>query len=279
MKPAPFDYAAARDLDHALALFGEAEGEAKYIAGGQTLGPMLNLRLSQPDRLIDLGRIDALRDARSEGDRVVFGAGVRHAEIEDGLLPDPSGGLMPQAAARLAYRAIRNRGTLGGSLVHADPAAEWPNILLALDATVHLRGLAGAREVRLGDFQLGYLTTDLAPDEIVASISIPVLGPTARWGYHKLCRQPGEFAQSLAVTVVFGPGRVRCVLGCAGPVPLLLKAVSALAGGVSGWRDDVRTEIAAALETDLSAAGIAVDALDLRAHAATVARSMKDALA
>ena len=279
MKPAPFDYAAARDVDHALELYGASEGETKYIAGGQTMGPMLNLRLTQPDRVIDLGRVAALRGARAEADRVVFGAAVRHAEIEDGVLPDPSAGLMPRAAAGLAYRAGRNRGTLGGSLAHADPAAEWPNILLALDATVHLRGLDGPRAVPLGSFQQGYLTTALAPDEILATIVVPTVGPQARWGYRKLCRQPGEFAESLAVTVRAGPGAARCVLGCAGPVPLLLEEVSALAARMDGWRAGAEAAIGAALDADFAAAGIAVDLLDRRMHLATVSRSMRDALA
>jgi carbon-monoxide dehydrogenase medium subunit len=279
MKPAPFDYAAARDLDHALALFSETEGEAKYIAGGQTLGPMLNLRLTQPDRVIDLGRIAALRGARTEAGRVLFGAAVRHAEIEDGRHPDPSAGLMPQAAARLAYRAVRNRGTLGGSLAHADPAAEWPNILLALDATVHLHGQDGTRALPLGEFQQGYLTTALAPDEILTGVSVPILGPGARWGYRKHCRQPGEYAESLAITVIPAPGTARCVLGCAGPVPLLLGAVSALVAGMSGWQEGTVAGIAAALDADLDAAGVEADALDRRMHAATLTRSIRDALA
>jgi carbon-monoxide dehydrogenase medium subunit len=279
MKPAVFDYDAARNLDHALELFAAAPDGAKYIAGGQTLGPILNLRLARPDRLIDIGRIAALQGARDEGARVVFGAGVRHAEIEDGRLPDPSAGLMPRAAQGLAYRAVRNRGTLGGSLAHSDPAAEWPNILRALDATVLLRGHGGDRELPLGAFQRGLLTTALAPDEIVTAIAVPALGPGARWGYRKLCRQPGEFAESLAVTVIPAGGTARCVLGSAGPVPLMLAEVARLAAGLKGWPAGIEAGIADALDADLAAAGIAADPLDRRMHAATVTRSIRDALA
>ena len=279
MKPASFDYVAARDIDHALDLFSTESDDTKYIAGGQTLGPMLNLRLSQPDRVIDLGRIEALRGARHEGERVIYGAAVRHAEIEDGELPDPSAGLMPHAAAQLAYRAVRNRGTLGGSLAHADPAAEWPNILLALEASVHLHGSAGRRELPLAAFQQGYLTTALAPDEILVAIAVPVLGPQASWGYRKLCRQPGEFAQSMGVTVRRGPGAARCVLGCAGPVPLLLPAVSALAGRLDAWTPGAGDDIDGAFDADLAGAGVTLDALDRGMHLAVVTRSIRETLA
>ena len=279
MKPAPFGYEVARDLDHALELFGAADGEAKYIAGGQTLGPMLNLRLSQPDLVVDVGRIPALQGAEAEPGRIIFGAGVRHSQIEDGAVPDPSTGLMPKAAAQLAYRAVRNRGTLGGSLAHADPAAEWPNILLALDADVRLHGLDGAREMPIAAFQLGYLTTALGPDEILAAVAVPTPGSDMRWGYRKLCRQPGEFAQSIAITVIPGAGAARCVLGCAGPVPLLLNGVSELSARMRGWTDGAEAEIGAAFDADLTGAGIAVDPLDRRMHLANVCRSIRDALA
>lgn len=279
MKPAPFGYEVARDLDHALELFGAADGEAKYIAGGQTLGPMLNLRLSQPDLVVDVGRIPALQGAEAEPGRIIFGAGVRHSQIEDGAVPDPSTGLMPKAAAQLAYRAVRNRGTLGGSLAHADPAAEWPNILLALDADVRLHGLDGAREMPIAAFQLGYLTTALAPDEILVAIAVPVLGPQASWGYRKLCRQPGEFAQSMGVTVRRGPGAARCVLGCAGPVPLLLPAVSALAGRLDAWTPGAGDDIDGAFDADLAGAGVTLDALDRGMHLAVVTRSIRETLA
>lgn len=278
MKPAPFLYDAARDPDHAMALFASVEGEAKYIAGGQTLGPMLNLRLTQPDHLIDISRLEALRACTDDGTSVILGAGLRHAEIEDGHFPDPSVGLMPRAARSLAYRAVRNRGTIGGSVSYADPAAEWPNILSALGASVLVHGSAGPREIPIGAFLLGYLTTAAEPGEIVTGFRVPVLGQGARVGYHKFCRQPGEYAEALAITVKQPSGAARCVLGCAGPVPLLLRAVSELATGMQDWQPGAAAEIAQALAQDFQDQRIEADDLERRSFASIIARSLKDAL-
>jgi len=278
MKPAPFDYDLARDLDHAVSTFAAVEGEAKYICGGQTLGPMMSLRLTQPDHLIDIARLEALRACTEGETQVVLGAALRHAEIEDGTFPDPSGGLMPRAARSLAYRAVRNRGTLGGSVSYADPAAEWPNILSALDATVLVYGANGARKLPLYEFLVGYLTTALSPEEIVIGFQVPILGPGARTGYFKLCRQPGEYAESLAITVLSGSGTARCLLGCAAPVPLILRATSEIAAGLSHWHPDAVPDIAAAVMQDFNDAGVEADDLDRRKHASIVARSIRDAL-
>jgi carbon-monoxide dehydrogenase medium subunit len=279
MKPAPFTYAVARTVEDAIARFAAAEGEAKYIAGGQTLGPMLNLRLTQPDALIDIGAIAALRACDDSGAVVTLGAGIRHAEVEDGRVPDPSAGLMPRAARTLAYRAVRNRGTLGGSVAHADPAAEWPNILTALDAVAQVAGPDGPRTVPLAQFVTGYLTVALDPGEMLTGLAVPRLPPGARTGYAKLCRQAGEFALSMAVCVLpGGGGTARVVLGAGGQRPIVLASVAALAGGLGAWRAGARSEIAAALDDDLGRAGVTLDALDRRMHAATLARSIEDAL-
>lgn len=278
MKPAPFLYDAARDLDHAISLFNSVEGEAKYIAGGQTLGPMLNLRLTQPDHLIDISRLEALRVCTDDGTSVILGAGLRHAEIEDGHFPDPSAGLMPRAAQSLAYRAVRNRGTIGGSVSYADPAAEWPNILSALEASVMVHGLGGKREIPIGTFFMGYLTIALEQGEIVSGLRVPVLGQGARVGYHKLCRQPGEYAEALAITVKYRSGAARCVLGCAGPVPLVLRAVSDMAASMPKWQGGARAELAQALAQDFHNEGIEADELEHRTFTTVIARSLRDAL-
>lgn len=278
MKPAPFRYDAARDIDHAIALFTSADGEARYIAGGQTLGPMLNLRLTQPDHLIDISRLESLTRSTDEGVTVFLGAGLRHAQIEDGEFPDPSAGFMPRVARHLAYRAVRNRGTIGGSLCHADPAAEWPNVLMALNAVVAIQGMNGSRDVPIDSFLRGYLTTAALPGEIVTGVRIPVLGAGIRIGYHKLCRQPGEFAEALAITVRDSGGAARCVLGCAGPVPLVLGAVSTMAGGMREWQPGALSQIAEALAQDLRDAQIDADPVALRMFARVVSRSLEEVL-
>lgn len=278
MKPAPFLYDAARGLDHAMSLFNSVQGEAKYIAGGQTLGPMLNLRLTQPDHLIDISRLEALKVCTDHGTSVVLGAGLRHAEIEDGHFPDPSAGLMPRAARSLAYRAVRNRGTLGGSVSYADPAAEWPNILSALEASVMVHGLGGQREIPIRTFFMGYLTTALEPGEIVSGFRVPVLDQGTRVGYRKFCRQPGEYAEALAITVKYSSGAARCVLGCAGPVPLTLRAVSDMAARMQDWQSGGRAELAQALAQDFHDEGIEADELERRTFTSIVAHSLKDAL-
>src|SRR5882757_246857 len=139
MKPAPFGYERPRDLPAALAVLGEAEGAAKIIAGGQSLGPMLNLRLVEPDLIVDISGLAELKQAERRGDELVLGACVTHADIEDGRIPDVTRGV----AGNIAYRAVRNRGTVGGSLSHADPAADWVSALSALGATLTLRSREG----------------------------------------------------------------------------------------------------------------------------------------
>lgn len=279
MKPAPFAYSRAETVAEALSGFAAAEGEAKYLAGGQTLGPMLNLRLTQPDSLIDISRVAELREVEERSSSVILGAGIRHAEIEDGLVPDVARGLMRRTARGLAYRAVRNRGTIGGSLAHADPVAEWPNVLMALDATLLIRGVEGDRSVGVGDFFVGYLTTSLQPGEILYALEIPRLGIEQRTGISKLCRKVGEFAQSLAVTVTQGRRTARCVLGCAGGTPILLPQVGEIVPGIERWSAALRPEIQTALQADLQSAGVALDALELKTHAATVSRSIMKALA
>src|SRR5712664_1013540 len=140
MKAAAFAYERPADLNAALALMADADGMTKIIAGGQSLGPMLNLRLVEPDLMIDISSLDELKQASRIGDDLVLGACVTHSDIEDGRIPDVTQGAMARVAAGIAYRAVRNRGTIGGSLSHADPAADWPLALAALGATILVRG-------------------------------------------------------------------------------------------------------------------------------------------
>jgi aerobic carbon-monoxide dehydrogenase medium subunit len=233
MKAPAFDYLRPQSLGEAVGLLAKAGGEARVIAGGQSLLAMMNLRLASPALLIDIARLPELAGAAEDDDGATLGAAVTHAMIEDGRVPDPSHGLMPRAAASLAYRAIRTRGTIGGSLALADPAAEWPAVLAALDAEATLYGPNGRRSLKCTEFATGIYQTQLADDEIVESMHVPRLSANARWGYVKINRKSGEFAHALAVAVIdAGRGHCRIVLGAANGAPLMLDEASrSLAGG------------------------------------------------
>ncbi len=146
MKPAPFDYMRPRDVMEAVRLLGASPG-AKVLAGGQTLGPMLNLRLAQPALLVDITRIPELATVEEDAQSVTIGAAVTHAAIEDGRVPDPTGGFLVRIARGIGYRAVRTRGTIGGSLAHADPAADWLSALTALGADVVIAGPSANRRL------------------------------------------------------------------------------------------------------------------------------------
>src|SRR5260370_36318902 len=246
MKPAAVDYVRARSLAEALDLLARPDLDARVMAGGQSLVAMMNLRIASPDLLVDIARLPELAAATEEDSAVSYGACVTHAAIEDRRVPDPSRGLMPQVAEGLAYRAIRNRGTLGGSLALADPAAEWPSVLAALDATAVVAGPNATRSVACKEFVTGVFQTRLADGEILTPIRVPKLSAEARWGYVKLARKSGEFAISLAVAArAPARGYARVVLGAADGAPLVLDDASRLCAGGSLDRTAARDAIAA----------------------------------
>ncbi|MGI9332589.1 MAG: FAD binding domain-containing protein [Gammaproteobacteria bacterium] len=232
MKAAHFDYARARDAAHAVSLLEQAHGYAKPIAGGQSLGPMLNLRLARPELLVDIRRCTDLRGVRDEGDALVYGAAVTHAEIEDGHVPDATPGWLACAARQIAYRAVRNRGTMGGSVAHADPAADWLCVLLALNAEAIVQSAAGTRAMRLSEFVVGPFATQLAADEILIGLRVARRSDNARWGYCKLAAKHGEFARAFAV-VLDDPqrGERRAVSGAVERVPVIHDDAPALIDG------------------------------------------------
>ncbi|WP_431302808.1 FAD binding domain-containing protein [Sediminicoccus sp. BL-A-41-H5] len=196
MKPAVFDHASPAELNDALALL--AQPGAKPLSGGQSLSPMMNLRLVRPATLVDLKRLPGLRGVMATAEHIRFGAATTHAEIEDGVVPDPTNGLMPHVAHGIAYRAVRNRGTLGGSLAHADPAADWPSVMAALGATILT---SQSRRIPAERFILAPFTTALQPGEIILAVEVPRLPPGARWGYCKINRKIGEFAKAIGIAI------------------------------------------------------------------------------
>jgi carbon-monoxide dehydrogenase medium subunit len=210
LKPAPFRYARPRDLADAVELLAAADHDVKILAGGQSLVPMLNLRLVRPAVLIDLNGVAGLDHiARSADGGLTIGALVRHAALADSAPVIERAPLLAEAARHIGHAAIRHRGTLGGSLAHADPAAELPAALVALGAQFILHGPRGARTIQAPDFFLGLMTTALAPDEILVEVRIPPQGPG--WGFAEVVRRAGDFA--LAGVVAFvgrtagAPGR------------------------------------------------------------------------
>src|SRR6266700_7694554 len=197
MKAASFAYERPAELNTALALIATAGGATKIIAGGQSLGPMLNLRLVEPDLLVDISGLSELKHAERSGDELVIGACVTHGDIEDGRIPDVTRGAMQRVAGAIAYRAVRNRGTIGGSLSHADPAADWVSALSALRATVSLRSPSDVRQLAVEEFVTGALESALRSGEIVEAVRVPAMTPSARFGYFKACRKTGEFAHAI----------------------------------------------------------------------------------
>jgi carbon-monoxide dehydrogenase medium subunit len=230
MKAAAFEHYCPASLDEAITLLTP---DSRVLAGGQSLGPMLNLRLTQPRRLVRIDRLPELRGVAIDAETVTIGACVTHAAIADGMVPDIGGNVLPRVANNIAYRAVRNRGTIGGSLCHADPAADWVTVLTALDAIAVLRGPNGAREVPVSNFVLGAFRTMLEPGEILCAVRIPRLPPDARWGYVKACRKPGDFAHAMAAVLLTSRTR-RIVIGALGGRPLLLEGNAASIEGASG---------------------------------------------
>lgn len=233
MKAAPFEYRRPASVAEAVQWLADSDGMGKVSAGSQSLGPMMNLRLAQPELLVDLRALAELARAEEDSGSVTLGAGVTHAAIEDGRVPDPSAGMMPRVARGIAYRAVRNRGTLGGSLAHADPAADWVNVMAVLDAEILVQGVSGARVVRAGEFMLGTFTTVLEEDEIIRAVRIARLSATARWSYYKFNRKTGEFAEAIAA-FVDDPARGvrRGIIGALDGAPLVIEDAGAL---IDGW--------------------------------------------
>lgn len=270
MKSAKFDHQRTASLEDALAALGGADGEARIMGGGQSLGPMMNLRLAQPDLLIDISRVSGLDGIEAAGDNagdsVRIGARVTHARIEDGGVPGATGAYMQEVARGISYRSVRNRGTIGGSVAHADPSADWPSALLALGGDVVISGQDGERRMPLDGFQIGPFATGLGYDEILTGFDLPALGGDTKWGYYKVNRKPGEFADAIgAVVIESGP---RAVCGATESAPFRVTGMEEkLAGGA--------TEISVAEARDMIAAhDPGFDDYDLQIHAVALSRAV-----
>jgi carbon-monoxide dehydrogenase medium subunit len=273
MKPVAFDWQRATDLPQALR--ARADG-ALCIAGGQSLGPMLNLRLVQPQSLLEVRQLAAMRATNLLQGRLRIGAAVTHAEIEDGVLPDTTQGMLRYVARNIAYRAIRNRGTLGGSLAHCDPAADWVNALTALGAQVILQNAKQERRLSMPDFVRGPFHTALQSDEMLLAVELPAFTTALRWGYYKICAKVGEFADAIGV-VVSDPGLGwHCVLsGAIEARPLLVQGVTDLLQQPLPAAEVVRLRLGQALQEQLPNA----EAVFVHRHVVALQRALMQCLA
>jgi CO/xanthine dehydrogenase FAD-binding subunit len=202
MKPAPFDYIAATSVDMAAAALADGGDDAKIIAGGQSLVPLLNFRLLRPSILIDINRIEGLAFISETATDIRVGALTRHYQLETSPVIARHLPVLSCAMTHVAHLAIRNRGTIGGSLAHGDPAAELPMMALLLDAELHIGSVSAARITAARDFFLDALTVDLNAGEIVTEIALPKLPPQTGWGFAEVSRRRGDFALAAAAATL-----------------------------------------------------------------------------
>ena len=273
MIPAKFDYVRPSSVADAVSALADGGDDAKVIAGGQSLLPLLRLRLAYPELLVDIGGLDELRGVSDQGDHLLIGARTTHYQVVHDPLVGQHARLLAQAASTVADPAVRHRGTIGGSIAHADPAGDLPAVILALDATLLARGPAGERSIAAADFFLDYLTTSLEPGEILTGIRVPKLG--ADWGYRyeKFHRTAQAWATvGVAALVRRSNGQVaeaRVGLTNMGTVPIRAAAVEAAAAGAPATAEALHTAAASAAEGTQPPADLH-GAPDYRRHLARV---------
>lgn len=274
MKAAIFDYAVPKTVSDASTLLGTAGVATAAIAGGQSLLPMLNLRVALPDLLVDIGRLQELKEVAATPSNIRIGALTTHAAIEDGKLPEAFGGLMQKVASKISYRAIRNHGTIGGSVALADPASDWTGCLMALGAHVRISGLKGTRSQPISEFVLGQYSTSLASDEIILGFDVPRPDAAAlRWGFFKVVRKSGAFADSIAFAVANGRGGpASVVLAAATDRPCLLSKVAERIQVGDRSEETLRSAIAKDVAEHVSQD----DAYLMRLHTSTVLRAVRE---
>ena len=240
MKPAPFEYAAPSTIGEALSVLeGNDPDEVKILAGGQSLMPLLNMRLARPQLVLDLTRVDELDFIREYDGGVAIGSMTTKRAVEESALVRERNPLFWESTVRIGHPQIRNRGTVGGSMVQADPAAEYPAAALALDVELVARGAGGERTIAAEDFFVTYLTTSLEPGEILTEVRVPDLGAGVGWGFQEVARRHGDFAiVGAAATLRIDGGRIAdprvVVFGAADRAMRFPDAEAGLAGQAPG---------------------------------------------
>ncbi|MDB5605647.1 MAG: carbon monoxide dehydrogenase [Bradyrhizobium sp.] len=238
MKPAAFDYIAPKSVEAAVEALAAANGDGKVLAGGQSLMPLLNFRMTRPAIIVDLMHIPGMSFIELRGDRVVIGAMTRHADLEFSNLVAAKLPVMSAAMRHIAHLAIRNKGTIGGSLSHADPAAELPMLAVFYGATIKVQGPGGRRDIPAEDFFVSALTNCLDPEDIVVEIDFPILSSHTGWAFEEVARRFGDFALAcIAVSFELLDNRVGdarvAVMGVA-DTPLRLREAEEALQGVQG---------------------------------------------
>lgn len=251
MKPPKFTYACPQSVEEALSLLAQGAEDTKLLAGGQSLVPLLNLRMAQVSALIDVNRLTELSFIKRENSTLRVGALTRHRQLEVSDEARAAHPLLPRAAAEVGHLAIRNRGTIGGSLAHADPAAEWPLIAVTLDAQFVLRSQSKTRTVAARDFFLAPLTTALDPDEMLCEVCFPIISGRAVWGFQELCRRPGDFALAAVACQLTLEQNGVCTsaalaVGGAHSTPLFIAAVEKVVQGSRGEEEAIKEAAEAA---------------------------------
>ena len=258
MFPAEFEYRKATSIAEAVGMLSE-NPEAKLLAGGHSLIPLMRFRLARPEVLIDIGGIDGLHGISISGDTINIGALTTHAEIAASAEVQQANGLLAEAAGGIGDPAVRNRGTIGGNLAHADPASDWATVLTALGATVSVQGPSGSRTIAVGDFVEDAFTTGLAADELITTVSVPVLAANQRAEYAKMAH-PASFYAVVGGAVVVTMDGDRCTaasvaVGGLTPRPVKAAAVEQALSGTTLTMASI-ADATSRLSEDLSAAGV-----------------------
>jgi carbon-monoxide dehydrogenase medium subunit len=273
VKPAPFEYRKARNVEDAIALLASTGRDGRLLAGGQTLGPMLNMRLARPKVLVDIGHLAELRTIDHGSGEIVIGACVTQSALEDQTDASPTGRLIAHVAGSIAYRAVRNRGTIGGSLAHADPAADWPVLCTLLRARLQIEGPNRTRVVEAEQFMRGAFTTAIQSGEILRSILLGRLPDGARWGYCKIRRKVGEFPDAIGAVALDPNGkRSRAVVGAIEGSPAVLAESDSLLGRMRASTD------LPGVEEALRPCMPHADATDIHLHAVALMRAARQAM-
>jgi carbon-monoxide dehydrogenase medium subunit len=274
MKPAPFDYVRPTSVSEAIEALAEGGSAARVLAGGQSLIPAMNFRLAQPSMLVDLAGLQDLRGIRLDGDRLRIGAMTRQRDVELSAEVREHAPLLAGVMPWVAHPQIRNRGTIGGSLPHADPAAELPAVMLALEAMLTAQGPSGTRRIAATEFYTGLFETSLEPDELLIEVDVPVRTSTSRWAFEEVSRRHGDFALagvaiSLSKNEQGSVSDVRIALLSVADGPVLSEAGANLL--VNESLDDARIDaVADATALALDPPGDIHASADFRRHLARV---------
>lgn len=281
MKAVAFDYRVAADVADAVSLLEELGPDAKILAGGQSLGPMLNFRVVRPQCIIDISKIECLQKICGLPDGWKIGAAVTHSTIEDRSNLLGLGDALSKVARGIAYRAVRNRGTLGGSLAHADPSADWPVVMSALNARVDVKSVKSQRTIPAREFFVDQMETVLKPSELLTSVFVPSLFDGTYIGYSKTARKTGEFAESIVCAVVtFATDKIiKCAdiwLGATNYVPQRLAFVEDFLKERE-WSDEAKHEVKLRAMEVLNDDGTDYGRYKSNLHSVNVSRAIENA--